>query len=57
VRLLHQYTVNPEIFQHVARNIPDHWAFPIAQLARSCATAWLTLAEQLEQRTAARMRE
>ncbi len=51
LRWLERYSVNPENCETLAPNIPDHWALPIANLARSCATAWTMLAEQLEQRT------
>jgi len=52
LRWLDRYSVNPENCETLAPNIPDHWALPIANLARSCATAWMLLAEQLEQRSA-----
>jgi hypothetical protein len=50
VRWLGRYSLGPETCQNLATSVPDHWAMPIAVLARSCATVWLALAEQLEQR-------
>jgi ParB-like chromosome segregation protein Spo0J len=51
LRWLHHYTVDPETCQRMAVSVPDHWHMPIADLARSCAAAWIMLAEQLEQRS------
>jgi len=47
---LHQYTVDTDSCQGVGTGIPDHWAGPIAALARSCSAAWLVLADQLDKR-------
>jgi hypothetical protein len=51
LRWLHHHTVDVESLESLGRGLPDHWALVVAGLARSCATAWTRLAEQLEQRT------
>ncbi|GAA4224535.1 hypothetical protein GCM10022254_04210 [Actinomadura meridiana] len=51
LRCLHRYTVDVEGLEGLCRNLPDHCAPVIADLALSCATAWTTLAERLRQRT------
>ena len=51
LRWLDRYTVSSADCRTLAPNIPDHWALPLADLARSCANAWAALAEQLEQRS------
>jgi hypothetical protein len=51
LRWLDRYAVNPENCRTLAPTIPDHWALPLADLARNCANVWITLAEQLEQRS------
>jgi ParB-like chromosome segregation protein Spo0J len=51
LRWLHQYAVDAEGMDNLSRGLPDHWAPVVASLARSCATEWERLAEQLEQRT------
>lgn len=51
LRWLHQHTVDAEGLENLGRGLPDHWAPVVAGLARSCASAWARLAEQLEQRT------
>lgn len=53
VRWLYQYALDAKSFDGVAQNVPDHWATAVAELARSCAERWLTLADQLEGRRAA----
>lgn len=50
LRWLHHHTVDTEGLETLGRALPDHWAPVVAGLARSCATAWNGLAEQLEQR-------
>jgi len=50
LRWLHHHTVDAEGLDGLARGLPDHWAPVVADLARTCATAWTGLAEQLEQR-------
>lgn len=50
LRWLHHHTVDAEGLEGLGRALPDHWAPVVAGLARSCATAWTGLAEQLEQR-------
>ena len=50
LRWLHRHTVDTESCQDVGTGLPDHWAAPVAELARSCAEAWLVLADQLEKR-------
>jgi ParB-like chromosome segregation protein Spo0J len=48
---LHNHTVDFEGLETLGRGLPDRWAPVVAGLARGCATAWIRLAEQLEQRT------
>lgn len=50
LRWLHHHTVDTGSLENLGRGLPDHWAPIVAGLARSCATAWTQLAEQLEQR-------
>ncbi|WP_433325239.1 ParB/RepB/Spo0J family partition protein [Spirillospora sp. CA-294931] len=50
LRWLHRHTVDPEDLEGLCRDLPDHCAPVIADLARGCATAWITLAERLRQR-------
>ncbi|MEV0660664.1 ParB N-terminal domain-containing protein [Actinomadura luteofluorescens] len=50
IRWLYRHSVQPEPCEHLATDIPDHWAMPIADLARECAAAWIVLAERLERR-------
>ncbi|WP_371655147.1 MULTISPECIES: ParB N-terminal domain-containing protein [unclassified Streptomyces] len=50
LRWLHHYTVDGEGMENLGRGLPGHWAPEVADLARSCAAAWQTLAEQLQQR-------
>lgn len=50
-RWLHRYAVDDEGLESLGRGLPGHWVPEVADLARSCAAAWNTLAEQLQQRT------
>jgi ParB-like chromosome segregation protein Spo0J len=50
LRWLHHHSVNAEELQTMGRGLPDHWAPVVADLARSCAAAWIRLAEQLQER-------
>jgi ParB-like chromosome segregation protein Spo0J len=50
LRWLHHHTVDLDSCRGVEGSIPDHWSTPIAELARSCAMAWLMLADELEKR-------
>jgi ParB-like nuclease family protein len=50
LRWLHHHAVDTEGLDALARGLPDHWAPVVADLARTCATAWTGLAEQLERR-------
>jgi hypothetical protein len=50
LRWLHLHSIDYKSCQGVEHRIPDHWAAPVAELARSCAMAWLMLADQLEKR-------
>ncbi|MFF0018041.1 ParB N-terminal domain-containing protein [Streptomyces sp. NPDC005374] len=50
LRWLHHHAVDPESCRGVGSTIPNHWSLPIAELARSCAMAWLMLAEELDER-------
>lgn len=47
---LRRYAVSAESHLGLAGSIPDRWAMPVAHLARSCAAAWVGLAEELESR-------
>lgn len=51
VRWLQQYALDPDSWQGLPAGVPHHWLLPIADLARSSAQAWTTLAEQLEERS------
>lgn len=51
MRWLYHYTVDSESCRNLADTVPDHWARTVAQLARGCAMAWDTLADQLEARS------
>jgi ParB-like chromosome segregation protein Spo0J len=51
LRWLHQHVVDAADLENLARGLPHHWAPTVASLARSCATEWTRLAEQLERRT------
>ncbi|MEU3337907.1 ParB N-terminal domain-containing protein [Streptomyces sp. NPDC006668] len=51
LRWLYQYSVDQESCQSLGDHVPHHWAELVADLARSCAMAWATLAEQLEERS------
>jgi ParB-like chromosome segregation protein Spo0J len=51
LRWLHRHTVDSESWESLAFSVPDHCAAVVADLARSCAMAWTTLAELLEQRS------
>lgn len=49
---LHQHVVDhPESWGSLGLSVPDHCATVVAGLARRCAMAWITLAEQLEQQS------
>ncbi|WP_327288732.1 ParB N-terminal domain-containing protein [Streptomyces sp. NBC_01198] len=50
LRWLHHHAVDLDSCRGVGGTIPDHWSAPVADLARSCATAWLTLADELDER-------
>ncbi|NJP43952.1 ParB/RepB/Spo0J family partition protein [Actinacidiphila epipremni] len=50
LRWLHHHTVDLDGCRDVGGTIPDHWSAPVAELARQCAMAWLTLADELEER-------
>ncbi|MFE9258754.1 hypothetical protein [Streptomyces sp. NPDC006879] len=50
LRWLHHYALDREGMETMGRGLPCHWAPEVADLARSCAAAWSTLADQLQQR-------
>lgn len=50
VRWLGRYCLDAGDSEAQARNVPDHWAGPLADLARSCAGSWSSFADQLERR-------
>lgn len=52
LRLLHRNIVDHAGLAHLSSGVPDHWVRHIAHLARTCATAWHHVAEQLQQRAA-----
>lgn len=52
LRWLHEHVVDhPESWESLGLSVPDHCATIVAGLARRCAMAWITLAEQLEQQS------
>jgi ParB-like chromosome segregation protein Spo0J len=51
VRYLDRHLVDTDGLENLEHGLPDHWAPVVANLARSCATNWARLAEQLELRT------
>ncbi len=50
---LRQHVVDSRSCGGLVDGVPDHCAPVVANLARSCATAWVMLAEELEERSAA----
>jgi ParB-like chromosome segregation protein Spo0J len=50
VRWLHRHAIDAATCSAAAASVPDHWMLPVAGLARSCAAAWIELAEQLERK-------
>ncbi|MEN3356221.1 MAG: hypothetical protein V7637_203 [Mycobacteriales bacterium] len=48
LRWLHHHAVDTEGLDRLGRGLPDHWAPVIADLARTCASAWVGLAERLD---------
>jgi hypothetical protein len=48
LRWLHQHIVHIDSWE--GHSLPDHCAPVVADLARTCALAWISVAEQLEQR-------
>jgi ParB-like chromosome segregation protein Spo0J len=50
LRWLAHHVVDAEGVKTLDLNVPDHWTTTVAELAWSCADAWIALAEQLEQR-------
>jgi ParB-like chromosome segregation protein Spo0J len=50
LRWLHRHSVDSDDLKDVCHGLPDYWAPVVAKLARTCATAWIQMAEQLEQR-------
>jgi ParB-like chromosome segregation protein Spo0J len=50
LRWLHHHAVDHENCRGVGNTLPDHWSAPVAELARSCAMAWLALADELDKR-------
>jgi ParB-like chromosome segregation protein Spo0J len=51
LRYLHHHTVDASGLDGLAQGLPDHCAPVVADLALSCAAAWIRLADQLQQRT------
>jgi ParB-like chromosome segregation protein Spo0J len=51
LRWLYHHTVDAESCERMGMGVPEHWATVVADLARSCATAWITLADRLEQQS------
>ncbi len=50
LRWLHHYSVDGEGLESLGSGLPCHWAPEVANLARSCAAAWIALADQLQHR-------
>jgi hypothetical protein len=51
LRWLYRHAVDAEGLESLGRGLPDHWAPTVAGLALDCASAWATLAEQLQHRS------
>lgn len=50
VRWIDGHMVEPVEWRGLIDAVPPHWQNSVAELARSCAGAWLELAQELEQR-------
>lgn len=47
---LHRYTLDAAAVKEISGSVPDHWTPVISELARTCAAAWIRLAELLDER-------
>lgn len=54
VRWIDGHVIEPVEWFELIDAVPPHWRDSVAELARSCAGAWLEFAQELEQRTQAR---
>lgn len=50
VRWIDGHVVEPVEWGGLVDAVPPHWRYSVAELARSCAGAWLDFAQELEQR-------
>ncbi|WP_233221496.1 ParB/RepB/Spo0J family partition protein [Streptomyces carminius] len=50
VRWVDGHVIEPVEWGELIDAVPPHWRSPVAELARSCAGAWLELAQELEER-------
>jgi ParB-like chromosome segregation protein Spo0J len=50
VRWIDGHVIEPVEWRGLVDAVPPHWQLSIAELARSCAGAWLEFAQELEQR-------
>ncbi|MGW6022258.1 ParB/RepB/Spo0J family partition protein [Streptomyces sp. NPDC055099] len=54
VRWIDGHVIEPVEWGGLVDAVPPHWQGSVAELARSCAAAWLALAQELEQRARTR---
>ncbi len=47
--LLQVHTLKAEEWEKIGANVPSHWSYIIAHLARECADMWITLADSIEE--------
>jgi ParB-like chromosome segregation protein Spo0J len=47
---LHRYTLEVDGAKAISTSVPDHWTGVVSALARTCATAWIGLADILDER-------
>jgi ParB-like chromosome segregation protein Spo0J len=52
LQLLYRHLIYDGQLTHLNHGLPDHWAPHVAHLARTCASAWHQLADQLQRRAA-----
>jgi hypothetical protein len=50
VRWIDGHVIEPVEWDELIDAVPPHWLSSVAELARSCAGAWLQLAQELDQR-------
>lgn len=47
---LHRYTLDMDGVKTISGSVPDHWTPVISELARACASAWIRMADMLDER-------